>query len=104
MPLSVMIGFADELAGTGKADTILYVGVPGAALLEALRRENDLEGSGEGLLVMRIADVEDVLVGIVGRDRKAVCDARLMTEAEWDRLRFSVFGQVAALSRNSLDL
>jgi hypothetical protein len=96
-PLSVMIEVARTMAEGDEAETVVYVGVPGAALLKAFDLEIGVDASGAGLFVMKIADVDEVLVGIVGEDRKAVCNAHLMTKAAWGLLQAFVFGKIAAL-------
>ena len=87
-------------------------GGPGVALVKALLRESNTGGSGAGLVVMRIAAADEVFIGIFGQDRKVVCDARLMSKAEWDRVpdlgvrqdRCSVAGFHNSMSRGDGEL
>jgi hypothetical protein len=96
-PLQRLLAAARRMGEVGEVQTAVYVGVPGAALLQAFNRETSAGVSGVGLFVARIPGVDEVMIGIVAPDHSMVCGGRIMTNDAWSALETYALGQQVRL-------
>lgn len=97
-PLRNLLATARRMGEVGEVETVLYVGVPGEALLEAFNRETSAEAAGAGLFVARIPGVDEVMVGIIAPDHSMVCGGRIMTNDAWSALETNALGREVRLA------
>jgi hypothetical protein len=93
------VAAATRMKAEGEADTTIYIGKPGAAVVGVLDNsfgthhpEAEPGKDGFGAFVVIPRGTDDAIVGIVDPKREMVCESRRLTISQWEAVKTLALG------------